>query len=1021
MTWTALTVGQRLDWLRTRIAELECWLLREWVDLDAWRFDGAPLASGAGWPRRDGVRRLEHREVAPPAHWPAGERRLLLDLGGEGLVRLSFADGTRAAFGLDAEHRAFELGAAPFAVSADVVARLPFGEPNRDPRLALARAAWVDVALERLVRRLALVLEAAEELAGEPVADTLLDAAAQALTRLRWPSATWPYVSRQARTEDLQNVWQLPEGLLEQPPGLDEQARASVAGAHAALDRALAAARERFPPHGALLLTGHAHLDLAWRWPLEETRRKALRTLWTAVGLLERHPELHFAQSSAQLYAFLEEDDPELLERIATLVAGGRFEPIGGMWVEPDCNMLAGESLVRQLLYGQRWFERRFGARHTVCWLPDCFGFSPALPQLLAGAGIRHFLTIKLTWSETNRFPHDLFWWEGLDGTRVLAQMFENPDDGYNGLVGPRALLGTWRGRRAASPESLLTIGHGDGGGGPTEEMVQRHAELEGFPALPRARFGRVDAFFERAAQAPALPVWVGELYLELHRGTLTTQGRTKRLHRRAERDLVAAEALEALCALAGGEPPLSLEPLWRVLLRNQFHDILPGSSVREVYATAEAELGQVVARAGERIAAALDELGGRLGVRACDAGTAGDADAVLVANPDLSPRPLRVTVAGRLPGGQPADGGSILTAPRAVEGLEVAVVAAGEPAGTLSVSPTRLENELVRVDLARDGTLAGVLDKRSGREVLAGRGNQLWAYVDKPREWDAWDLEATYAEQGEELAAVGEPHVVEHGPHRVAVRVERRLRDSRVVQDVRLWAGSPRIDFHTRLDWHDRRWLLQARFPLAVRAIRATFETAFGIVERPTHRNTSWDAARFEVPGHRFADLSEPGYGVALLNDGRYGHHALGNELGLSLLRSPIWPDPLADEGEQELTYALLPHAGGWLDGGVLAEAEDLNRPLIARTAPSATEASLRPLRIDGIAVALGALKALEDRPGLLLRVYEPHGARGRLRVTLPDGWRIGQALDLLERPSGPPSPELGPFAVRSLELRRT
>jgi alpha-mannosidase len=1017
MTWTALTVGQRLEWLRARIAELECWVLREWVDLDAWRFDGAPLAPGAGWPRRDGVRRLDHPQVAPPAHWPAGERRLLLDLGGEGLVRLSFADGAREAFGLDAEHRAFELRAAPFAVCAEMVARLPLGEPNRDPRLALARAAWVDVALERLVRRLALVLEAGEELAGEAVAGALLDAAADALAKLRWPSATRPYISRQAGTEDMRKVWELPDGLLERPPGLDDEARASVAAANGALDRGLAAARERFPPHGALLLTGHAHLDLAWRWPLEETRRKARRTLWTAVGLLERHPELDFAQSSAQLYAFLEEDDPELLERIAALVAGGRFEPIGGMWVEPDCNMLAGESLVRQLLYGQRWFERRFGARHTVCWLPDCFGFTPALPQLLTGAGIRGFLTIKLSWSESNRFPHDLFWWEGLDGTRVLAHMFDNPDEGYNGRIGPRALLGTWRGRRSASPESLLSVGHGDGGGGPTEEMLQRHAELEGFPALPRARFGRVDAFFDRAAQVPALPVWVGELYLELHRATLTTQGRTKRLHRRAERDLVAAEALGALCALAGGEPPPPLEPLWRVLLRNQFHDILPGSSVREVYATAEAELGAVVARAGERIAAGLDELGGRLGVRGGGAGAAG---AVLVANPDLSPRPLRVTVAGELAGGQPVEGGSVLTAPRAVAGLEVAVVAAGAPAGALSVSPTLLENDLVRVELARDGTLAGVLDKCAGREVLAGRGNQLWAYVDKPREWDAWDLEATYAEQGEELAAVGEPRVVERGPHRVAVRVERRLRDSRVVQDVRLWAGSPRIELHTRLDWHDRRWLLKARFPLAVRAARATFETAFGVVERPTHRNTSWDAARFEVPGHRFADLSEPGYGVALLNDGRYGHHALGSELGLSLLRSPIWPDPLADEGEQELTYALLPHAGGWLEGGVLAEAEDLNRPLIARAAPRGGEASLRPLRVEGVVIGLGALKALEDGPGLLLRVYEPQGARGRLRVTLPDGWRVGEALDLLERRIGAPEPDVGPFAVRSLELLR-
>jgi alpha-mannosidase len=300
---------------------------------------------------------------------------------------------------------------------------------------------------------------------------------------------------------------------------------------------------------------------------------------------------------------------------------------------------------------------------------------------------------------------------------------------------------------------------------------------------------------------------------------------------------------------------------------------------------------------------------------------------------------------------------------------------------------------------------------------VLDGRGNQVWAYVDKPRDWDAWDVEAGYAEDGCELTATAPPRVVEAGPHRVAIRVERAFRDSRIVQDIRLWAGSPRIDFHTRLDWHDRRWLLKARFPLAVRSPRATFETAFGVVERPTHRNTSWDAARFEVAAHRFADLSEPGYGAALLNDGRYGHHALGSELGLSLLRSPIWPDPLADEGEQELVYALLPHAGGWLEGGVLTEAEDLNRPLLARPARGGP-ASRRDLVVAGLPVGLGALKALEDGGGLLLRIYEPQGARGRIAVQAPAGWRLDRALDLLERDAGAPALELGPFAVRSYRL---
>ncbi len=1021
---TALTLEQLRAGLGVRVDELDGWLHRAWVELDDWSFDGRPLRLGSAWPERDGVRRLTHPEAAPPGAWPAAERRLLLDLGGEGLVRLRYADGAEDAFGLDSEHKSFPLRGEPFAIDVEIVARLPFGAPNRDPRLGRARVVHVDVALERLVRRLRLASDAAEALDGHDAARGLVEAAARALRVLEWPSATADYVARQAETPLLANVWELPAGLDAHPPGLDDAARASVAAAAEALDRELSALAERHPPAGAVLLTGHAHLDLAWRWPLAETRRKARRTLWTQTGLLERHSELHFNQSTAQVYAFLEEDDPELLERIAGLAAGRRFEPTGGMWVEPDCNMPAGESLVRQLLYGQRWFRRRFGAYHTVCWMPDCFGFTAALPQLLRGAGIRHFLTAKLGWSETNRMPYDLFWWEGLDGSRVLAHTFENPESGYNGWVGPRSALATWRNYRGRDvhPETLLSVGYGDGGGGPTEEMVERADALDGFPELPAQRFGRVDEFFERAevsADDRALPVWAGELYLELHRATLTTQGRTKRLHRRAERDLVAAEALAALCTLAGDDAqpaspePASLEPLWRVLLRNEFHDILPGSSIREVYEDAERELGDVIAGAGAVIEECLAELESRF--------PAGEDGGVLVANPDLSPRPLRVALAGALPGAQAVEGGSVLTAAGAIDGLEVRVLAAGgEAAGAVTAAGHVLENALVRVELADDGTLSRLYDKRAGREALAGRGNQLWAYVDKPRAWDAWDLEATYADDGEELGPAGEIRVVEAGPHRAALRVERRFRDSRVVQDVRLWAGSARVELFTRLDWHDRRWLLKARFPLAVRSPRATFETAFGVVDRPTHRNTSWDAARFEVPGHRFADLSEPGYGVALLNDGRYGHHALGDELGLSLLRSPVWPDPLADEGAQELTYALYPHAGGWHEGGVLAEAEDLNRPLLARRSGAAAGSSLRPLRIAGLPAGLGALKVLEDGGGLLVRVYEPHGARGRVVVDTPDGWRADAALDLLERPAGPPDFELEPFAVRTWRLSR-
>ena len=321
---------------------------------------------------------------------------------------------------------------------------------------------------------------------------------------------------------------------------------------------------------------------------------------------------------------------------------------------------------------------------------------------------------------------------------------------------------------------------------------------------------------------------------------------------------------------------------------------------------------------------------------------------------------------------------------------------------------------------IADDGTLESVFDKTAGREALAGRGNQLWAYVDKPRSWDAWDVDADYAEQGEEIAAA-EIALVESGPHRAAIAIDRPFRSSRIRQIVRLWANSARIDFATDIEWHERRILLKALFPLAIRSERATFECAHGVVERPTHANTSWDAAKFEVAGHRFADLSEHGYGVALLNDGKYGHHARGNTLGLSLLRSPVYPDPLADEGHQAFTYALFPHAGDWLEGGVLSEAEDLNRPLICRPVPAGAGTRWTAASIDGLRLGLSAFKPAEDGGGLILRCYEPAGARGTVEVALPDGWQLSEEVDLLEDGIGASDTRFLPFKLHSWRLVRT
>ena len=993
----ALTNAQRLDRLTVRLEELACWRVRESVAVTGWTLDGAPVAVGDAWPERKGVHRFAARAEVP-ADWPLAETRLALDLGGEGLVTLSHAGDDPVSFGVDPYHREFPVGHRRIAIAAEATARNPFGVPVRAPKLQTAALLWVDIAVHRLHLLFRQVAETAAVLTDHAVLPHLLAAAEDALRGLDWPSETAAYIARVAPSPRQQSIWELPETAAG-PEALNQGQRASVVAAYDGLVARLRALQTRYPPEGEILLTGHAHIDLAWLWPYDETRRKLRRTFHTAIALMAGSADYRFNQSTAQYYAQLAEDDPHLWRQIKARAAAGQWETVGGLWVEPDTNMPTGESLARQILYGQRFFEKEFGRRHTVCWLPDCFGFSAALPQLLRQGGIDSFFTIKVNWSETNRFPADLFWWEGLDGSRVLAHTFDNPHDGYNGQLGPAALHHTWRNFRGKVQHdtSLLAIGYGDGGGGTTPEMVEREVQLRDFPVLPRARWGRVADYFARAherAAETALPVWRGEIYLELHRATLTTQSGVKRLHRQAERALITAETAAALAHLLGGPAPASLEAHWRIVLKNEFHDILPGSSIGEVYRDAAAELAAAIAAGKAAQTAALATIAGRL--------PKGTGYGLMVVNPSLSVRRI----------GAGAD---------TVPPLGVAVVRRRiAPVAGLSASPTHLENALLRATIAADGTLASLIHKPSGREALAGPGNQVWAYpVDKPRNWDAWDMDADYAERGEQLTRVESAELIESAPARAAIRVVRRFRDSTITQTYVLTANAPRLDIETTLDWHDRRVLLRTLTPVAVSAERATFECAHGVVTRPTHHNTSWDQAMYEAAAHRFIDLSEPGFGVALINNAKYGHNVRGNVLGMSLVRAPVYPDPLADEGAQSFVYALHPHAGTWHEGGVREEAEDLNQPLLTQPVSGLAAGVATPIAASGIPAALSGLKAAEDGNGLVLRVYEPAGRRGDFAITAP-GW-TARPVTILEEPQARDAPlGLMPFEVRSWRLTR-
>jgi len=1040
----------RLERHARRIEELRLWRNAHESHVKAWRFvagegQAHDLQPGDFWPEIGIPIRLSASTMVPE-EWAGLPVELELWLGGEGFVEIS-AGGRENAGGLNPFHRTFPVldearGGEEVDIKAEVVSKGMFGSNVSDPRLELARLVVPQTEVRGLERDLTAVFEACAALDDHEAVPRLLDALDDAAAALStaWPTSTDVTLTRYLEgfatlaadapsslppnyaeklveiNRHLGEPWSLPTAPGALAP-LPEEAGEAVRRARALLDARLGRIKEDYPPVGRLALTGHAHLDLAWLWPVAETRRKARRTFASVLGLMDRYEDFVFNQSSAQLYRWIEDDDPGLFERVKRRAAEGRWEPVGGSWVEPDCQIPSGESFARQLFYGQRYFQDTFGRRSTVAWFPDTFGYSPGLPQLLRGAGLSGFFTYKLNWNETNDFPHDLFEWEGIDGSRVVAHTFENPGTDYNGDIAPRDLYGTWRnfGGKRYHQESLFSFGWGDGGGGPSEQMLENFARLRDFPAMPRLRMAHVDTFF---ASLPdnELPRWVGELYLELHRGTLTTQARVKKLNREAEHRLQEAEALATLAARRGAEyPGDELERLWKTVLLNQFHDILPGSSISEVYRDTHRELEEAVEVAEKLRDHALLEL-------ATD--SAGPASGAIVANTALHPRPLTAVLQGTgagavvVPDGEPlptqhvAQGLLVHAPDRMVAGLGWTSVEVREesPAGGLATPGVRvderedgksIENELLRVEIGADGSLHGVYDKEAKREVLEGRGNRLFAYADKPANWDAWDVEAGYEAEGEEVTAAESVEVVESGPLRAAVRVERLFRDSWISQTYVLLSGSRRLDVETRVRWHQRQVLLRALFPLRVRSHEATFETMYGVVKRPTHRNTSWDGARFEVCAHRFADLSEPGYGVALLNDGKYGHNARDNVLGISLLRGPLYPDPLADEGEHRFTYSLFPHPGDWAQAGVAGEAHALNSPLIVAEG-RAEPATYGLLEAEGVELALGALKPAEDGGGEILRLYEPHGARGEFTLRFARPPESVQRTNLLEEPEG-------------------
>ncbi|MFQ3587899.1 MAG: alpha-mannosidase [Fimbriimonadaceae bacterium] len=741
---------------------------------------------------------------------------------------------------------------------------------------------------------------------------------------------------------------------------------------------------------------GHAHLDTAWLWPLAITRLKMAHTTANQLRLIERYPEYVFVHSQASQYEWLEKEYPGLFEQVKAAVDRGQWEPVGSMWVEADCNISGGEALVRQFLYGRRYFREKLGYETHDMWLPDVFGYSAALPQILAKFGIKYFLTQKISWNQTNKFPHNTFWWKGIDGSRVWTHF--PPADTYNGDATPREIVASVRKHRdhGRSDASLYIFGHGDGGGGPTEKMLEfmRRSRLSG--NMPDVQSGKkaIDFFRSARARSRDLAEWSGELYLEFHRGTYTSQAANKKGNRFSEFLLRDAEWLACFHPdFPNSYPAERLEAAWKLLLLNQFHDILPGSSVREVYEDSDRDYAQIRSEASAVIGDCLLAIADRIdrsgmhrpvalfqsatvsGQGSIDWNERSEPQSIVAGDESLPVQVVEEFGERKL----------VFPVPAAALGsVCVADLSNQAPATRIRLkgSPRKIENGELAVRFDGHGNITSIQSLEDGTEfVEPGQlANLFQLFEDKPLFWSAWDIDQFAFETGKDLVRSESVEVVEKGPVRTGLEVVKKFGRSTIRQRITVGA-SPGVRFDTEVDWHEEDKLLKVAFPINVNAGRATYEIQFGNVERATHRNTSWDMARFEVPAQKWIDLSEGDQGVALLNDCKYGFDVVGNVMRMTLLRAPKAPDPECDMGRHRFTYVLMPHFGPYNYAGVVQSAYALNAPVRwAMLEPGAgAEGHLPPLvAVEDRNIVIESVKKSEQGDYLIVRLYECHNSRG-------------------------------------------
>jgi alpha-mannosidase len=775
---------------------------------------------------------------------------------------------------------------------------------------------------------------------------------------------------------------------------------------------------------------------MAWLWPWTETVEVVRNTFGTVLQLMRQYPGFIYAQSAAQDYVWMEEKYPDLFKEIQQRVKEGRWEIVGGMWVEPDLNMPSGESLVRQILVGKRYFQQKFGVDVRIGWNPDSFGYNWQLPQIYKRSGLDYFVTQKMSWNDTTKIPYKLFWWESPDGSRLLTYF---PHD-YVNQIQPQRISEDVAEYvpKTGLPEILHLYGIGDHGGGPTRAMLDTAGRWQnGQNIFPQLTFGTAQSFFddvEKNMEHLKIPVWNNELYFQYHRGVMTTQSETKKRIRQSEELLLNAEKFSSLALLEGQPyPQEEFENDWKKVLFDQFHDVMPGSGIAINYVDAARDLGVVGLSGNKILSTSLKTLAARIN-------TEGEGVPVVLFNP-LSWTRTDVTEAeaqfpssiGPRSGVEVRDSAgavlpsSVFSRDDTTHTLKIRFLAKSVPAmgykvfhlvpvarprsanTTLKAGAQGMENEFVSLKVdSKTGCITSLINKRDGQEALApgACGNLLQTFVDKPKDYDAWNIDANFEDHMWDLRDAEEVKLIENTPVRAVIRVKKKFQNSTFVQDICVYPGVPRVDVNMQADWHEKHILLKVAFPVSVQSNRATYEIPFGNIQRPTTRNTPEERAMFEVPALRWGDLSDASHGFSLLNASKYGYDAKGNVIRLSLLRSPAWPDPHADEGLHDFTYALYPHAGDWKVAETERRGFELNFPLIPVT-PCAHQgvlpASHSFAQIEPGNVILTAVKKAEDSAALIFRFFEFEGKTSEVHLHFPEAATQAAQVNLMEKQDAP------------------